>query len=80
VNVWTTIIVLGGTHLRRVLKSYADYYNSRQNASIRPLGPEGLLAVADAWLQNAGLVGVALSRPLLEGDDHADVGNGPHQP
>jgi hypothetical protein len=23
---------------------------------------------------------MALSRPLLEDDDHADVGNGPHQP
>ena len=28
------IIVLGEAHLRRILKSYADYYNRRQNSSI----------------------------------------------
>jgi hypothetical protein len=35
------IIVLGEMHLRRVLKSYADYYNLRQNASIHEQGCSG---------------------------------------
>jgi hypothetical protein len=56
------IIVLGEVHLRRILKSYADYYNgTRTHLSLNKDAPISRAAEA---------VGRIISRPILGGLHH----------
>ena len=62
VNVWTTSLSLGEMHLRRVLKSYSDYYNRvRTHRSLNKDAP------VSRPVQRTGVIS---SRAILGGLHH----------
>ena len=64
-SVWTTLIVLGEVHLRRILKSYADYYNgARTHRSLNKDAPVS---------RPVQRIGVISSRAILGGLHHQYV-------
>jgi hypothetical protein len=66
VNVWTTPSLLGEMHLRRVLKSYADYYNGvRTHRSLNEDAPVSLP------VQRTGVIS---SRAIPDGLHHRYAG------
>ena len=59
---WTTSLILGEDHLRRVLKAYAAYYNH--------VRPHLALAKDAPLLRPAQRFGRVITRPILGGLHH----------